>query len=44
MTTDDRLGPFGLAALGLALIAVGIVLPLWDEGSVTAFTDRTFAG
>jgi hypothetical protein len=36
MSTDDRLVPFGLAGLGLALIAVGMFLPLWDEGSVAA--------
>jgi hypothetical protein len=37
VTTDARLVPFGLGFVGLALVAISMFLPVWDEGSVTAF-------
>jgi len=37
MSADARLLPFGLGFLGLGLVAISMFLPVWDEGSVSAF-------
>ena len=34
----DRVLAFGLGFVGLAVIGVSMFLPIWDEGSVTAFS------
>ena len=34
----DRLLAFGSGFVGLGLVAISMFLPVWDEGSVSAFT------
>jgi len=38
MATDERVVPFGLAFIGIAAVCLSMFLPLWDEGSVSAFS------